>query len=119
MPTKTSLRHLALVVSRFRRAFVSICEHHLFVLPSFNRWTGSQEICGDAKVKGPPRPHDISGDPTCRRGIDLFMIWYLVDMEKDGVFGSSFGPTITWCSLEVGVGSCWLTLGCSCNVRYK
>ena len=47
------------------------------------------------------------------------MIWYLVDMEKDGVFGSSFGPTITRCSLEVGVGSCWLTLGCSCNVRYK
>ena len=62
-----------------------------------------EEICGDAKVKG-PRPHDISGDPTCRRGIDVWRAkilkmniftrcgksWYGIH----GIFGSRFGATL-------------------------
>ena len=81
--------------------------HGTFLLPSFQQMDydglDPEEICGDAKVKG-PRPHDISGDPTCRRGIDVWRAkilkmniftrcgksWYGIH----GIFGSRFGATL-------------------------
>lgn len=106
--------------------------HGTFVLPSFQQmdYDGlyTEEICGDAKVKG-PRPHDISGDPTCRRGIDVWRLkilkmkmftrcgksWYGIHMDSWDIWEPfRCHPYLSYLLLLRG-GS-WLTLGCSCKI---